>query len=127
MPEYLSPGVYVEEVDTGNKPIEGVATSTVGFVGVAERGSTQPTLVTSFSEFTRLYGRYVNTPTPRYLARGVEGFFQNGGKRCFVARIVSRGNPAATPPLAGATSARMANANNAFRLEAIGPGAWANG
>ena len=49
MPEYLSPGVYVEEVDTGNKPIEGVATSTAGFLGVAERGPTEPTLVTSFS------------------------------------------------------------------------------
>ena len=86
MPEYLSPGVYVEEVDTGNKPIEGVATSTVGFLGVAERGPLEATLVTSFSEYSRTFGKYV---AERYLARGVEGFFQNGGKRCYIARAAS--------------------------------------
>ncbi len=42
MPEYLYPGVYVEEIDTGNKPIEGVSTSTAGFLGIAERGATTP-------------------------------------------------------------------------------------
>jgi hypothetical protein len=120
MPEYLSPGVYVEEVDTGNKPIEGVATSTAGFLGIAERGPTEPTLVTSFSEYTRIFGRYVDNP-PRYLARGVEGFFQNGGKRCFVARVVARTTAppsvAATWPAGGAALAMTAN----------GEGAWPNG
>ena len=87
MPEYLRPGVYIEEVDTGAKAIEGVATSTTGFIGVAERGPTEPVLVTSFSEYARRFGRYL---TDRYLARAVEGFFQNGGTRCFVARVVSR-------------------------------------
>ena len=83
MPEYLAPGVYVEEIDTGNKPIEGVATSTVGFLGLTERGPVTPLLVTSFSEFTRMYGRYISNG---YLPYGVEGFFQNGGKRCFAMR-----------------------------------------
>jgi phage tail sheath protein FI len=112
MPEYLSPGVYVEEVDTGNKPIEGVATSTVGFLGVAERGPLAATLVTSFSEYSRLFGKYVAN---QYLARGVEGFFQNGGKRCFIARVASTG---ATP----ATAAVGTN----FSITALGPGTWAN-
>src|SRR5215470_16218148 len=90
MPEYLSPGVYVEEVDTGNKPIEGVSTSTVGFLGIAERGPTKPTLITSFPEYVRTFGGYVKEDTvDRYLTYGVEGFFLNGGKRCFVARIAS--------------------------------------
>ena len=54
MPEYLAPAVYVEEVDTGSKPIEGVSTSTSGFVGVTERGPVGvPTLVTSGREFQR--------------------------------------------------------------------------
>jgi uncharacterized protein len=88
MPEYLYPGVYVEEVDTGNKPIEGVSTSTVGFLGIAERGPTSPTLVTSFGDYTRAYGSYVKEgETDRYLTYAVEGFFQNGGKRCFVQRV----------------------------------------
>ncbi len=52
MPEYLTPGVYVEELNTGNKPIEGVSTSTVGFLGVAERGPGGPgsaKLITSYT------------------------------------------------------------------------------
>jgi len=123
MPEYLSPGVYVEEIDTGNKPIEGVATSTAGFVGVAERGPTEPTLVTSFSEYTRTFGRYVPN---FYLARGVEGFFQNGGKRCFVARIVPRGT-AGPPAVAGATIGRASSQGNIIGFEALGHGSWPNG
>jgi phage tail sheath protein FI len=118
MPEYLSPGVYVEEVDTGNKPIEGVATSTAGFLGIAERGPTEPTLVTSFSEYTRIFGRYV---TNRYLARGVEGFFQNGGKRCFVARVVAR----TTAPAAAAATWPAGGA--ILPLSANGEGIWPNG
>jgi phage tail sheath protein FI len=113
MPEYLSPGVYVEEVDTGNKPIEGVATSTVGFFGVAERGPLDATLVTSFSEYVRNFGRYVPN---RYLARGVEGFFQNGGKRCYIARVTAT----------GATPANATNSNNQFTITALGLGTWPN-
>ena len=57
MPEYLAPGVYVEEIDTGSKPIEGVSTSTCGVVGVAERGPVDvPVLVTSVGEYVRWYG-----------------------------------------------------------------------
>src|SRR6266545_3536926 len=88
MPEYLSPGVYVEEVDTGNKPIEGVATSTVGFIGLSERGPMPAALVTSFSEYKRQFGSYRSNYS---LAQGMEGFFQNGGKRAFVARVVGTG------------------------------------
>ena len=119
MPEYLSPGVYVEEVDTGNKPIEGVATSTVGFLGVAERGSTRATLVTSFGEYRRLFGGYI---ADRFLARGVEGFFQNGGKRCFIARVTSQSNPANL-----ATVATINTQGNELTMTALGPGAWPNG
>ena len=58
MPEYLYPGVYVEEIDTGNKPIEGVSTSTVGFLGVAERGPVTPVFITNFPDYVRAFGRY---------------------------------------------------------------------
>ena len=116
MPEYLSPGVYVEEVDTGNKPIEGVATSTVGFIGVAERGPDDPVLVTSFGEYTRSFGGYVEN---RYLAHGVEGFFQNGGKRCFVNRV--RKDPAANPAPVAATAPF-----GGMTVTAIGAGTWGN-
>ena len=54
MPEYLSPGMYVEEIEIGSKPIEGVSTSTAGFLGEAERGPTTPRLVTSWLQFQRV-------------------------------------------------------------------------
>ena len=115
MPEYLYPGVYVEEIDTGNKPIEGVSTSTVGFLGIAERGPTKPTLITSFGDYTRAFGRYVKDgEVDRYLAYAVEGFFQNGGKRCFVQRV------------AGSSAKRAIAKLTNLTLWATGPGVTGN-
>lgn len=111
MSEYLAPGVYVEEIDTGNKPIEGVATSTAGFLGIAERGPTEPMLITSFGEYVRTYGRYVED---RYLTYAVEGFFQNGGKRCFVVRVTAADAVEALLTIDG------------LQITAIGDGTWAN-
>ncbi len=96
MPEYLAPGVYVEEIDTGSKPIEGVSTSTAGMIGVTERGPVDvPILVTSTGEFTRWFGErlnvsdYSNALGPHcFLPHAVEGFFTNGGKRLFITRIL---------------------------------------
>ena len=92
MAEYLSPGVYVEEFESGAKPMEGVGTSTAGFVGVAERGPVEgvPQLITNFSDFRRTYGNYLSENEFgefRFLAYAVENFFVNGGSRCFVARV----------------------------------------
>jgi len=97
MPEYLAPGVYVEEIDTGTKPIEGVSTSTAGMLGVTERGPVNvPILITSYGEFTRWFGDRLNaldfSQGPNephcYLPQGVEGFFLNGGKRVYVTRVL---------------------------------------
>src|SRR6478752_7352562 len=111
MPEYLYPGVYVEEIDTGNKPIEGVSTSTVGFLGLSERGPTEPTPVTSFGEFVRYYGKYCQVDgAEAYLPYAVEGFFQNGGKRCVISRVTN----------ATATAAQVVEGG--WTINAIGPG-----
>jgi uncharacterized protein len=93
MAEYLAPGVYVEEVDTGAKPIEGVSTSTAGMVGVTEWGPVNiPTLVTSFGDFTRQFGGYLDRRiypgNTWYLPHAVEGFFNNGGKRLYITRVL---------------------------------------
>ncbi|MBN1439675.1 MAG: phage tail sheath subtilisin-like domain-containing protein [Anaerolineales bacterium] len=97
MPEYLAPGVYVEEVDTGTKPIEGVSTSTSGMVGVTERGPVNvPILITSVGEYNRWFGErlsildFANSISDRhcYLPHAVQGFFDNGGKRVFVTRVL---------------------------------------
>lgn len=123
MPEYLYPGVYVEEVDTGNKPIEGVSTSTVGFLGLAERGPVKATLLTSFGDFTRAFGGYLKDAdgTDHYLAYAIEGFFQNGGKRCFVQRLWHKDLAA---PANSATAAT--GAANGMSIAGVGPGAWGN-
>src|SRR5678815_4494697 len=98
MPEYLAPGVYVEEIQTGNKPIEGVSTSTTGAVGVTERGPINvPQLVTSYGEYQRLFGGYLPADeftdgigvVHAYLPHSVEGFFLNGGKRAYITRVLS--------------------------------------
>src|SRR5688572_4973605 len=97
MPEYLAPGVYVEEIDTGSKPIEGVSTSTAGMLGVTERGPVNiPILITGMGEYTRWFGGrlnpadFSNPPSDFhcYLPHAVEGFFTNGGKRVFLTRVL---------------------------------------
>ena len=77
MPNYLSPGVYVEEVEAGSRPIEGVGTATAAFVGLAEKGpANQPTLVTNWSQFANNFGGFLEGS---YLAHSVYGYFLNGG------------------------------------------------
>ncbi|MCK4734986.1 MAG: hypothetical protein KAT65_21215, partial [Methanophagales archaeon] len=93
MPEYLAPGVYVEEIEIGAKPIEGVSTTTTGFLGMAERGDlNKPTLVTSFAEYQRIFGGYLAEKVygnKRGLPYAVEGFFVNGGQRLYVSRVAT--------------------------------------
>lgn len=84
-PQYLSPGVYVEEVDKGSKPIEGVGTSVAAFIGFAERGPVnQPTFIANWSQFTTMYGGFV---PGGFLAHAVYGYFNNGGGSCYVSRL----------------------------------------
>jgi phage tail sheath protein FI len=112
MPEYLTPGVYMEEFEIGARPIEGVSTSTAGFLGETERGPTiPPRLVTSLTQFMRIYGGYIKNS---HLAYAVDGFFSNGGQRCYIGRIVHK----------NALPASLALDNVVF--EAVGEGTWGN-
>ncbi|PKN58396.1 MAG: phage tail protein [Deltaproteobacteria bacterium HGW-Deltaproteobacteria-14] len=82
---YLSPGVYVEEVDRGTKPLEMVGTSTVGFIGETTVGPVnEPVFCTNWSQFTKHFGDFQHS---EYLAHAVYGFFNNGGGRCFVLNV----------------------------------------
>jgi phage tail sheath protein FI len=94
MPEYLAPGVYIEETSFRTKSIEGVSTSTAGFVGPALFGpiSGPPELITSLADFTRIYGglddlNFGGESQRNYLAHGVRAFFDEGGKRLYVQRV----------------------------------------
>jgi uncharacterized protein len=82
---YLSPGVYVEEVDRGSKPIESVGTNTVGFLGETMMGpANQAVLITNWSQFVKTFGDFTQST---HLAHAVYGFFNNGGSRCFVVNV----------------------------------------
>ncbi|RME74495.1 MAG: phage tail sheath family protein [Chloroflexi bacterium] len=99
MPEYLSPGVYVEEVDRGPKPIEGVGTAMPVFVGFSEKaqltqrvdGETitvdvlgKPQLVTNWTQYVETFGGFIEGA---YLPYAVYGYFLNGGSRCYVVSV----------------------------------------
>ena len=106
MPQYQAPGVYVEEVERGAKPIEGVGTSTPGFLGETERGPEDPRLITSYADYQRWFGGVVEN---RYLPQAVEGYFQNGGSRCYVGRVtpeVTETGAVNLPPV-GATAGHL--------------------
>lgn len=119
MAQYFSPGVYVEEYDNSPRPMEGVGTSVAGFVGFAEKGSTEGALsiISSYRDFVRQYGRPLSEfeyGEYRYLAAAVEQFFVNGGGSCYVSRV--------SVPDAKAASAKK----GILGVEAVNVGKWGN-
>jgi phage tail sheath protein FI len=110
MPEYLHPGVFIEEIERGPRPIEGVPTSTAAFLGESERGTIRPRLVTSYKEYQRWFGGVFGGD--KFLPYAVYGFFENGGKRMFVCRLV------------GETSTPAQATFGDFTVRAVGPGSW---
>jgi uncharacterized protein len=99
MPEYLSPGVYVEEIDRGPKPIEGVGTAMAVFVGFSEKAQitervngesttrdlfNKPQLVTNWNQYVERFGGFVDGA---YMPQAVYGYFLNGGSRCYVLSV----------------------------------------
>src|SRR2546427_3454962 len=112
MPTYLTPGVYVEEVQSGARPIEGVGTAVAAFVGFAERGPFHtPTLVTNWDQYTQLFGGFTENT---YLAHAVYGYFSNGGGTAYVVRI---GGPAE-----GTSGQAADGARRGGQPRAAGPG-----
>ncbi|MBD0742317.1 phage tail sheath family protein [Streptomyces sp. CBMA152] len=85
MPSYLTPGVYVEEVQSGARPIEGVGTAVAAFVGFAETGPFhEPTLVTNWDQYAQTFGGFT---AHTYLAHSVYGYFANGGGAAYIVRV----------------------------------------
>ena len=119
MAEYLSPGVYVEEYDNSPRSIEGVGTSTAGFIGLAEKGPIEgaPLLVTSMKSFKQQFGGFLSEfayGEYRFLANSVEQFFDNGGTRCYVMRVAPRDAKPATAK------------KGLLTITASSPGVWGN-
>jgi len=123
MPQYLSPGVYVEEVEAGTRPIEGVGTAVAAFIGFADKGPfNEPVLCTNWSQFTQTFGDF---SPGRYLAPAVYGYFQNGGGACYVLRVGEGGLGSAHPARAE-LSARSEGAAGPYRVQAVEGGPAGN-
>lgn len=122
MPEYLAPGVYIHEVPSANKAIQGASTSTAGMVGITERGPVGvPTLITSAGAFKRVFGGLldpaIHSGGADAMPQAVNGFFANGGSRVYVVRIIG----------AGATTAGVmiqSNSTDTLGIYARSEGAW---
>ncbi|MFF3604787.1 phage tail sheath family protein [Streptomyces sp. NPDC002463] len=131
MPTYLSPGVYVEEVASGSRPIEGVGTSVAAFVGLSPAGPlNEPVLVTNWSQYVASFGDFTDG---YYLAHSVYGFFNNGGTAAYVVRVGGGDSQGATEPVGAAAAAPRelvageAVALGTFRVAAIAAGSEAGG
>lgn len=129
MPEYLSPGVYIEEVETGPVPIAGVSTSSGAVIGLTQRGPVNtPTLVTSVGEFRSLFGGPIppglNSKLPagyNAVSYAVDGFFTNGGTRLYVTRVVP-----STGTSTMSISYALQNTAETLDIQAVDAGPWAN-
>ena len=123
MAEYLTPGVYVEEFDSGAPPMASISTSIVGFIGVTEKGpqSGVPVFIDSFASFFRIFGGYLSENefgAYRYLPYAVNQFFVNGGSKCYVKRVV---------PSNAKYACNTEDTENApFVVYAANPGVWGN-
>jgi len=132
--ETLHPGVYTVELPSAVRPIEGVSTSTAAFLGFASKGPipgtklpnghvAQPLLVTSFTEYQRNFGGFRADSFLTYCARA---FFENGGQRLYVIRVVGiPGSPPGSPPSLAATRA-SSPAGAPFGISAANEGVWGN-
>lgn len=124
MPSYLHPGVYIEEIPSGSKPIEGVSTSTTAFVGATFRGPVNiPTLIGTWDEYVAQFGDF-NQRTgiqdeSDATALAVHAFYQNGGKAAYICRVLG-GAP--TP----ASLTINKDATPVLKVSASSPGSWAD-
>ncbi len=128
MVELLHPGVYVREISSGVRPIEGVSTSTAAFIGITTKGPlpgtkspngrmAQPVLVTSFTDFLRQFGGFRQDS---YLAYAVQAFFNNGGARVYIVRVAEAGARRSRYPTSPTNGTLTINA----AIEAVNEGAW---
>lgn len=122
MATYLTPGVYVKEVSSGAKPIEGVGTGTGGFVGVTERGPVgKAVLVTNWSQYTAAFGGHV---PGYYTSYAVENFFTEGGSKCYVVRTVHFGDIAQRATKKSAAASHTTT--DTITVTAASDGSWGN-
>lgn len=113
------PGVYVEEVSSGVRPIQAAGTSIAAFIGVTEKGSlAEAVKVYNFTEYQNLFGGFLSSS---FLSHSVYQFFNNGGSQCYIVRVATN---AATANIV--INDRGASTQPSLTISAISPGDWGN-
>src|SRR5215472_12571806 len=131
MVELLHPGVYVQEIPSAVRPIQGVSTSTAAFIGAADKGPipgtilpngrmAQPVLVTSFTDYQRQFGGFRRDS---FLSYAAQAFFMNGGQRLYIVRVAE--TSPASPPTQLALRA-TSPATFPLHISALTEGVWGN-
>ena len=136
MPSYRAPGIFIEEIPSGSRPIVPVGTSTAAFIGTARRGPVNvATLVTNFAQFEKTFGPpyRITDSTRHYLAYAVRHFFEQGGTRCYIVRVAHYTDPntastlqavAASVTLDGLAADNVTAVSPTLGVQAISPGVW---
>lgn len=131
MPELLHPGVYVREVSSGVRPIEGVSTSTAAFIGIADKGPVpggdalpngrvaEPVMITSLTDYFRRFGGFRRDS---FLTYAVQAFYQNGGKRAYIVRLTPKNTTPVDPNFVAAARAQ----HPSLPISALNEGFWGN-
>ena len=129
MPTYLHPGVYVEEIPSGARPIESAGTSTAAIIGFAAKGPIgKPTLIFSWKQYQQTFGGiqsyHGETIDVDYMGHTVQAFFSNGGGKAYIVRLA----PGATPSSSGLAipGTLTGTTLDAINVEAKSSGVWAN-
>ncbi len=119
MPTLTYPGVYIQEISSGVRPIATASTSTPAFVGLAQMGPTSPTRVTNWTEFQRSFGTF---NSQGYLAYSVFQFFNNGGQQCYIVRVIRSDAQTANVTVQNRATAPA----DGLTFSAKNQGAWGN-
>ncbi|MEZ5835040.1 MAG: hypothetical protein R3D03_04850 [Geminicoccaceae bacterium] len=133
MPTYLHPGVYIEEIPSGARPIEAAGTSTAVIIGYATKGPIgKPELLFNYGQYVEQFGgignRHGLEPPVDYMGHTVQAFFDNGGGKAYIVRLAPGAEPASAKlviPNEGATT--FADIETFLEIKGINPGSWAKG
>jgi phage tail sheath protein FI len=125
MAERLTPGVYVEEVSGGVKPIQGLSTSTAGFIGETGRGiPNRAEFINGFRDFDRKFGGH-RRGQAGFMAQAVEAFFNAGGRRAYVVRVLpSNATSGSSQPVDAREDDTWGIRRQVLQFAARGNGAW---
>lgn len=121
MAQVTYPGVYVEEVPSGVRPITAASTSIAAFIGIAERGPVgEAVKIFNFTEYQNRYGGFIPNS---FLSHAVYQFFNNGGTQCYTVRVAGANAAKANIVLRDRAAA---NPQASLTISAINPGVWGN-